>query len=288
SVSTAIADGVGSLFVLSQALTLRDSARLIRSSRRAESELRERTALLNEVIARAPMGIARVGVNLKVLDANPSLCGLLHASARIVIGSSISDYLSEAELERLAQRFVSLRDLTEDRVEGDSEAIRADSSTVWLHWSVTAVRSSRGEIDYYLAMFEDITAQHETEKAALANLAGLERLNRVKSEFMSMVSHEFRTALTGIQGYSEVMSTEETSPDEVKEFAGDINSDAMRLNRMITEMLDLDRIESGRITLHMTSLDLNQILSSTVERARISTSKHAIKTDLDPALPHVD
>jgi signal transduction histidine kinase len=104
---------------------------------------------------------------------------------------------------------------------------------------------------------------------------------------MSIVSHEFRTALTGIQGYSELMSSQEVEPTEVKEFAGDINADALRLNRMITEMLDLDRIESGRMVMHMESVDLNQILADAVDRARMTSSTHAIVLSLDPEIPRL-
>src|SRR5690348_9179943 len=127
--------------------------------------------------------------------------------------------------------------------------------------TVTAVRAAGGEVEYYLVIGEDETERHRLERLAAENLASLERLSKLKSEFMSMVSHEFRTALTGIQGYSELMTIDEVSPEEVKEFSTDINRDALRLNRMITEMLDLDRIESGRITLNLAPFDLNQILS---------------------------
>src|SRR5215210_2085592 len=67
----------------------------------------------------------------------------------------------------------------------------------------------------------------------------LERLNRAKSEFVSIVSHEFRTPLTGIQGFSEMMRDEQLTVEEMREYAGDINKDVQRLNRMINEMLDL-------------------------------------------------
>ena len=83
------------------------------------------------------------------------------------------------------------------------------------------------------------------------------------------------------------MSSEVVAPDEVKEFAGDINADALRLNRMITEMLDLDRIESGRMTMHMTAVDLNRILTDAGDRARMSSDKHRIVLQLEPTLPTI-
>ncbi len=116
----------------------------------------------------------------------------------------------------------------------------------------------------------------------------LERLNAAKSDFVSIVSHEFRTPLTGIQGFSELIRDEELSVEEMKEYAGDINTDAQRLNRMITEMLDLDRMESGRMTLNVERIDLNAILAETAERLAQGAPRHTIRLQLDPQLPLVD
>ena len=116
-----------------------------------------------------------------------------------------------------------------------------------------------------------------------AAVAELERLNRAKSEFVSIVSHEFRTPLTGIQGFSEMMKNEDLTLDEMREYAGDINKDAQRLNRMITEMLDLDKMESGRMQLHREPLDLNAIVSDAVWAVRPHAPRHPLTLRLDPA-----
>jgi signal transduction histidine kinase len=153
---------------------------------------------------------------------------------------------------------------------------------------VTAVRSRSGKLEYYLAMFEDITSKHEAEETAAANLASLERLNQLKSEFVSMVSHEFRTALVGIQGFSEILTTEGNSPEDVKTLAGDIFSDAQRLNRMINEMLDLDRMEAGKIRIQPKPVDVNSLVREVVDRARASSNNHNLRTELDGALPIIN
>ncbi|HEV2012115.1 MAG TPA: GAF domain-containing protein [Candidatus Limnocylindria bacterium] len=116
----------------------------------------------------------------------------------------------------------------------------------------------------------------------------LERLNSAKSNFVSIVSHEFRTPLTGIQGFSELMRDENLSVHEMKEYAGDINKDAQRLNRMITEMLDLDRMESGRMELHRDPTDLNAILAEVAGRLGPNSPRHSIQLTVDPELPLVD
>jgi PAS domain S-box-containing protein len=285
---TAVGGGLGLLLVVSMVLLHRDSLSLLSVRDLTEQKLEERTNLLNEVILHAPLGVMRVGPDYRVIDANPRMGTLLHAPEQIMVGSLVAEYLSPEETARVLEEFKPLDAGAVDNVEGDSPVKRADGSEVWLHWSVTAVRSRRGKLEYYLAMFEDITSKHEAEETAAANLASLERLNQLKSEFVSMVSHEFRTALVGIQGFSEILMTESSGPEEVKGLAGDIFSDAQRLNRMINEMLDLDRMEAGKIRIQPKPVDINSLVRAVVDRARASSNNHDLRIELDDALPIIN
>jgi signal transduction histidine kinase len=116
----------------------------------------------------------------------------------------------------------------------------------------------------------------------------LEKLNSAKSNFVSIVSHEFRTPLTGIQGFSELMRDEDLSAAEMKEYAGDINKDAQRLNRMITEMLDLDRMESGQMTLNRERTDINALVAEAADRLSATADRHPIQLNCDPDLPLIE
>ncbi len=165
----------------------------------------------------------------------------------------------------------ALRDLA---AWAESELGAASLSEALLAQQETDARLRRAEADLAAALAAQQAANAE-----------LQRLNRAKSEFVSIVSHEFRTALTGIQGFSEMMRDEDFTLEEMKEYAGDINKDAQRLNRMITEMLDLDRMESGRMTLNVSAVDLNQLIAEAAERARPNAPAHPIRLDLDPSLP---
>jgi len=141
-------------------------------------------------------------------------------------------------------------------------------------------------------MAEDITEKREAverlresvaeQTAANARLA---QVSAAKTHFVSLVSQEFRTALTGIQGFSEMLRDEELTPEEVHEYGADINTDALRLNRMITEMLDLDRMESDRMTLNLGRIDLNTLLRT--EAGRVRSGAHSVELDLAPGLPEV-
>jgi len=143
-------------------------------------------------------------------------------------------------------------------------------------------------------MVEDVTALRETSDRLAEALeaqrdanTNLEKLDQTKSEFLSIVSHEFRTALTGIQGFSELIRDGGLEPDEVRAYGGYIFNDADRVNRLIGDMLDLDRMESGRMTMRAGDVDINDIVMEAISRAVPSAVTVEFKSDLDPRLPIV-
>ena len=131
-----------------------------------------------------------------------------------------------------------------------------------------------------LSVADSFQAEHRAREQT-------EELSRAKSDFVAVVSHEFRTPLTGIQGFAELMRDEVLTAAEVHEYAGDIFADAQRLNRMITEMLDLDRMESGRMILHPEPVDLNELVTEALARARQSAPRHQLRSELG-ALPTIN
>ncbi len=282
---TVLVGSIGVLLVGSQVLSHRDSLSLLGRSQHSENQLERRNNLLDEIVTHAPLGIARVGPNMRIIDVNPRMAALMRVEPPEMVGKPVAAFLDPSEFNRVFELFQPLWNGVVDTIESDSRAIRGDRTSAWLHWSATTVRNSAGRIEYFLAMYEDTDAQHAANEAATAHLAGIERLNQLKSEFITLVSHEFRTGLVGIQGFSEMIRDSDLTVDDVKAFAADINKDAQRLNRMINDMLDLDRIEAGRLTLRMESVDVNAVVQEAVERARASTEHHTINVDLDSKEP---
>ncbi|HKB32756.1 MAG TPA: HAMP domain-containing sensor histidine kinase [Candidatus Dormibacteraeota bacterium] len=283
---TVLAGCIGLLLVGSQVLSHRDSLSLLVASRRIEDQLQRRNNLLDEIVSHAPLGIVRVGPDMRIIDVNPRMAALMRAHAGQMVGMPVAAYLDPSEFTRVFDLFKPLWTGDVDSIESDSRAVRGDRTSAWLHWSATTVRNAAGRVEYFLAMYEDTDAQHAANEAATAHLAGIERLNQLKSEFITLVSHEFRTGLVGIQGFSEMIrDADDLAREDIKAFAADINKDAQRLNRMINDMLDLDRIEAGRLTLRLESVDINVVLQDAVERARASSERHTIEVKLDPSQP---
>jgi PAS domain S-box-containing protein len=256
------------------------------SAERATRASAATTTFFDSVFEYLPLGVAKVDLAMKVTAANARLGELLWTREGNMVGASVAEFLEPEDLVRVIEEFRPLFRGAVDRIESTTHARRTDGERVWLHWTATTVRRPDGVVDHFLAMFEDITAKHAAEATAIENLAAVERLNRLKSEFVSVVSHEFRTALTGIQGFSEMLRDAKLTSAQVREFATDINNDALRLNRMITEMLDLDRIESGMMTLNLAAVDVNAVIGEAVDRAKASGgSTHQFELVLDPKLP---
>src|SRR5258708_1962869 len=117
--------------------------------------------------------------------------------------------------------------------------------------------------------------------------AKLDNVLENQRAFINTVDHEFRTALTGIQGFSEVLCEEELTSEEVKIFARDIHSDAVRLSRVIARFLDLEHMKSSNPTLKKNFVNFNEILQTVAERTQQLTSRHRIRLDLDGTLPQI-
>ena len=120
------------------------------------------------------------------------------------------------------------------------------------------------------------------------NLA-IEEANRLKTEFVSMVSHELRTPLTSIQGYAELLLEDERIAGEQRESLTLVKKNSGRLLGLINDLLDLSRMEAGRLDLHRTSLDLAHLIPEVAGTLRplIEAKRQRLRLDLGDALPAV-
>jgi PAS domain S-box-containing protein len=254
--------------------------------RRSESDHRA-------IFERSPIGIARISSEGELLEANTALLTMLEHDFQVMRSHSWPDLLRAYDQAAARARFSPL---LAGISEGKSVQVRAGTGSgnwLWLQLSATSIPDASGRPEHVLVMVEDVTVVREAqdklgealESQRSAN-ATLEKLDRTKTEFLSIVSHEFRTALTGIQGFSELIRDGGLEPDEVRAYGGYIFNDADRVNRLIGDMLDLDRMESGRMSIRTADVDINEVLSDSIARAGSSPSVE-FKSDLDPRLPIV-
>jgi K+-sensing histidine kinase KdpD len=113
---------------------------------------------------------------------------------------------------------------------------------------------------------------------ALRHLAALERLERIIAAFASMVSHQTRTALVGIQGLSELIRDGDLSDAEVREYANDIFGEALKVDAMIGEMFDLNRLETRQATFRKARVNLNRIVEEATAKMGVRVETGAEQT----------
>lgn len=120
------------------------------------------------------------------------------------------------------------------------------------------------------------------------NLA-IQETNRLKTEFVSMVSHELRTPLTSIQGYAELLLEDERIAEAHRETLTIVKKNSERLLGLINDILDVSRMEAGRLDLHRASLELARLIPEVAGSLRplIETKRQQLKLDLGEALPAV-
>jgi PAS domain S-box-containing protein len=255
--------------------------------------LRRSEADHRAIFERSPIGIARISSEGELLEGNPALLQMLEHDFQTMRSHAWPDLLraydQAASRSRLAPLLAGITD-------GKSVQVRAGTgggSWLWLQLTATSIPDSSGRPEHVLVMVEDVTVVREAQDKLAEALESqrsanttLEKLDRTKTEFLSIVSHEFRTALTGIQGFSELIRDGGLEPDEVRAYGGYIFNDADRVNRLIGDMLDLDRMESGRMSIRTADVDINEVLSDAIARAGSSPTVE-FKADLDPRLPIV-
>ena len=246
------------------------------------------------IFERSPIGIARIGGDGELVEANPALLHMLEYDRDAMRETSWPDMMRAYDQAATRQgKATFLAGITD----GSCVQVRAATGGgrwLWLQLTATSIPDASGRPEHVLLMIEDVTAVRETSdklavalEAQRAAISNLEKLDQTKSEFLSIVSHEFRTALTGIQGFSELIRDGGLEADEVRAYGGYIFKDADRVNRLIGDMLDLDRMESGRMTMRATDVDINDILMEAIARATTSAVTVEFKSDLDPRLPIV-
>jgi PAS domain S-box-containing protein len=108
----------------------------------------------------------------------------------------------------------------------------------------------------------------------------LEELNRMKSEFVSNISHELRTPLASIVGFSETIASDPNMPEEMREeFNNIILNEGKRLAKLINDVLDLSRMETGMIVLNKSRINICKVLHQLIDKnTKIADEKNIIIT----------
>jgi signal transduction histidine kinase len=128
-------------------------------------------------------------------------------------------------------------------------------------------------------------AQELEDKVARATQR-LREIDQAKSEFLSVVSHELRTPLTALQGFSELLLARDVPPDRARRYLHHVQTESQRLGRIVADLLDLSRIESGRgLSLRREPFDLRELVECNVEVFACQHALHRFDLSVAASLP---
>lgn len=116
-----------------------------------------------------------------------------------------------------------------------------------------------------------------------------ERANEIKTEFLAMISHELRTPLTSIKGFTTTLLAEDVTwePEEQQDFIQTIHQEANRLEELIDHLLDLSRLEAGRLPIALDIHSLQEIIEDALPQLHILTTRQALTMHLSADLPPI-
>jgi PAS domain S-box-containing protein len=167
-----------------------------------------------------------------------------------------------------------------------------------LYWelaAISAIRGDDGAIAHFLAMKEDITDRKGMEEQLRHAKASAEAANLAKSHFLANMSHELRTPLNSILGFSQLLEMQAASSrgaltDKLREYLRWIRDGGEHLLDMVNDVLDLSKIEAGKVDLEKRPFDTAMLVSRVLTTVRsLAARKHIhIDTAVDPGLGLLD
>ncbi|GFE69468.1 ATP-binding protein [Chroococcus sp. FPU101] len=159
----------------------------------------------------------------------------------------------------------------------EAQVYRCDGSIIWIAEHARAVRDEAGKLLYYEGLVEDITSRKQAEIALEQAKEAAEAANRAKSTFIANMSHELRTPLNAILGFAQLMQRSDTLPLEHQENVGIILRSGEHLLNLINQVLDLSKIEAGRINLNPKNFDLYRLLDDLEEMFRLKAVERGLQ-----------
>ncbi|MFS8054173.1 CHASE3 domain-containing protein [Rhizobium sp. BR 317] len=166
------------------------------------------------------------------------------------------------------------------RVEDEGWRIRKDGDPFWANVVVTALKDEHGNSRGFSKITRDMTDRKKAEEALQAARREAERASQAKSEFLSRMSHELRTPLNSILGFGQILEMDTEDPDaqlSVKQ----ILTAGRHLLSLIDEVLDIARIEAGRMELSLDTIDVGGLLAEAMALARPLAEARNIDLHLD-------
>ena len=268
--------------------------------REREAKLRESERRYRELFDQAPIPYAEINRDGVIHRFNQAVCSLLKCAPSQMIGRPASDFLAPDRQEEYRAALMERMASGQDASPFECEYLLEDGTRIAVEIRENPIRNDRGEVTGVCRSLLDITARnlaaaaaHKVEEYAMELRSKNEQLARAletarsataaKSRFLAGVSHELRTPLNGIIGFSELLYDGRLGPvaEVQRDVLSDILTSARHLLQLINDILDLSKVEAGRMEFRPERTAIETLVREVCDVVRPLAEKKALQLGFD-------
>jgi PAS domain S-box-containing protein len=224
---------------------------------RSQNELRRQKEYFEALVLNSPVAIAIIDLDANVLSWNPAAERLFGYTPAEAVGRNIDDLVAKTPEMHAEGVKYNQQASSNSQVHAVTRRSRKDGTLVDVELLAVPVTVGGEQVGNY-AMYHDITELQRARQQA-------EAANRAKSSFLANMSHELRTPLNAIIGYSEMLQeeAEDLGQEDLKPDLQKINAAGKHLLGLINAVLDLSKIEAGKMDLYLETIDVVSMVEDT-------------------------
>lgn len=235
----------------------------ITDRKQAELTLATKAREIEDLYNQAPCGYHSLDKNGVIVQINDTELGWLGYTREEVIGRKITDFFTPAAREFFQKEFIGYTG-------GDShlnvvmELVRRNGTLMSVMINATAVRDAAGNFLRTRTTVFDNTERQKTEQELRQAMESAAAANRAKTEFLANMSHEIRTPMNAIMGYTQLLLRDPGLPETARRQINTISRSGQNLLTLLNSVLELSKIEAGRLTLQLEVFDPEDLLEELV------------------------
>ena len=198
-----------------------------------------------------------------------------------------ADWLDAIHLEDREQAHeIFLRNLRGERIDSEYRITTPDKTEKWIRDRAFPIHDQAGKVIRVAGIAEDITDRKRHDEEMMRALEGAGAANRAKSRFLANMSHEIRTPMNGVLGMNQLLLQTPLTPEQ-RRYVEVAQNSGRALLTLIDAILDLSKIEAGKVVLENLKFELCRVVEDVVQLARVqaSTNQLTIVARISPRCP---